>query len=228
MECFEARELLSGLGSALTAALMARAAHATTPGRSHIAAHVATPGRSHARAVEPINNQVLNPVGTPTRRQALKTSFGAGFNGTYEVGPGRYSFEASQIFISGKGGSSAFLHGDVLVRIAVPNDPSVPPTGILTMFDKNRTSGSAIGLSLTADPASLDRFGRPTRFDYQIGDNPISSGTFAADQGQGTVRIYYGPPRGRGIQQGPAMVLVRGQLYTTGATNPLLVFQLNP
>lgn len=220
VEHCEDRQLLSGLGAALTAKLSARAARLDAP--------PSPPAFVFNERIDPESNRVLNPVGTPTPRQAHRMAFAAGFNGAYQAGPGRFSLESMQIFLHGKGGSTAFLHGDMQLRISVPVEPDVPPTGILMMFDKNRSSGGELGLDLTADPNSIDRFGRPTRFSYTVDDN-LSGGTFAAGLGEGTVQIRYGHSQTGGrYMKGPATVVVRGQVYSSGTSGPLIGFTLDP
>jgi hypothetical protein len=171
-----------------------------------------------------VNNEILNPSGQPTPREQRRQTLRATFSGPYTIGPGRFSSQASQVFIRGAGTSNAFLHGDLLLRIATPNDPEQPPTGALTMFDRNASNGSQLGLELTGSRQDVDRFGRPTRFTFTI-DHTVSGGVFTQASGSGTLQIRY-LASGRGI--GTAQVLARGSVYTLGTTNVLANSDIDP
>lgn len=200
VEVLESRELLSMYGAAWSAPAR-RFAHA---------AALATPAAA-------VNNQVTNPTGIPTPHEILRTRFSAAMSGPFRVGPGRYSTEAAQLFLKGGGTSNTFIHGDYQLRVILPTDPAQPPTGAMTIFDRNQAGGSQLGLLLTGSPADLDAFGRPTRMAFTV-DDTVSGGIFTGASGAGVVEIRY---VGRGRNQGTAKVLVQGQVYTLGTTYSL-------
>ncbi len=208
LDRLEAREVLSTLGTSPPTRVAVQPA-------SPLVRPLVRSGFPIDQTIDPTSNRILNPVGTPTRHQALRLSFGGGFNGTFQQGPGRYSEEAAILAVRGKGGASGFLHGDAQLAVSVPTDPAVLPTGILTMFDKNRASGSILGLDLTAVPGAVDRQGRPTQFSFVVDDN-LSSGSYAGAIGQGTVQVVY-----RGRLSGPSTIVVRGTVSASGTSNPL-------
>lgn len=179
------------------------------------------------QTVDPTSNRILNPVGTPTRHQNLRLAFGGGFNGTFQQGPGRYSEEAGVISAKAKGGTSSFLHGDMQLAVSVPTDPAIAPTGILSLFDKNRNGGNVLGLDLTAVPGAVDRLGRPTQFQFVV-DHNLSGGSFAGAIGQGLVQVQYGPARriGPGQTQGSVTVRVQGLVSASGASNQIATSSL--
>ena len=201
VEAMESRELLSMYGAAWS-----------------------MPARPHARATASafaapaaVNNQVTDPTGIPTPHEALRTRFSAALSGPFRVGPGRYSTEAAQIFLKGGGTSNTFIHGDYQLRIILPTDPATPPTGAMTIFDRNIMAGSQLGLLLTGSPTERDALGRPTRMAFTV-DVTVSAGIFTQASGEGTVEIRY---LDRGRNQGIAKVLVQGRVYTLGTTYSL-------
>lgn len=158
-----------------------------------------------------------------TPHETARRKFSATFSGQFVQGQGRLTTQASQIYMSGGGGSSAFLHGDVQLALFLPTDPTQPITGAAALASKNvSTSGSLLMLDLVGDPTSLDRKGRPTRLTWTVGDS--SGGTFQGATGSGTAQIRYRPSGasgGRVFGTGGADVLFQGSIDTLGITNVL-------
>jgi hypothetical protein len=174
-----------------------------------------------ARAV-PAAADVSSPL--PVPHEQVREAFDAKFSGRYIVGPGRFTDQAFQIYISGGGTASAFLHGNLLMEIFTPVDPASPTTGAASLVVKNvSNTGNLLGLTLQGDPV-VDRLGRPTHMTWTV--NGSSGGTFNGATGQGTVEIRYTPsgklpPRALGA--GGAAVIFRGQVNTTGIGNILRI-----
>ncbi len=166
-------------------------------------------------------NYLLDPSGKPSAHQMRKLPFNASFTGPFTVGKGRYATEANQIYIRGIGTSNQFLHGDVQLRLITPTDPSIPPAGGLTTFDKNINSNSTLGLLLQADPTSIDRAGRPTRLNIYSLDPNVSSGSYVEGQATGTVAIHYSPKSNNKpglLSSGMATIKIKAEVYTIGTT----------
>ncbi|MBX6314278.1 MAG: hypothetical protein IRY99_15405 [Isosphaeraceae bacterium] len=163
-------------------------------------------------------------MGEPTPHEQARRKFAAAFKGRYTIGPGRTFDQKSQTFLSAGGTATAFLHGEVLLAVFTPQDPSQPITGTASLFDRDYPqTGNLLILDLQGDPSS-ERNGRPTHLTWTVNDN--SSGTFAGAEGQGTVELSYVPrgklpPRATGA--GLGFVQFRGELNTNGTTNPLRV-----
>ncbi|MBX6313626.1 MAG: hypothetical protein IRY99_12020, partial [Isosphaeraceae bacterium] len=172
-----------------------------------------------------LNNEFLNPTGTPTPHEVRRQTFRAVFVGPFLQGPGRFDNVASTLYIKGAGSSTYFNHGDAQLGAFIPKDRSVPATGQLTSFDRNINANSAFSFDLVGDPQAVDRFGRPTRFTATV-DVTTSSGIFVEAQGQGTVTIRYFPSgthRPGVISEGKAIIVIKGQFYTLGTANILSV-----
>jgi hypothetical protein len=174
-------------------------------GHSSFAAQAAPP---------PAYNEVTHPTGTPSVHELRRTRSFAAMSGTFGIGPGRYSSQQFQLFSQGVGTANTFLHGDYQLRIVVPTDPTLPPTGAMTLFDRNTSAGSQLGLLLTGSRRDVDAFGRPTKFLFAV-DQDVSGGLFSEATGQGTVEVRY---FSKGPTSGSAKLLVRGQVYTLGTT----------
>jgi hypothetical protein len=159
----------------------------------------------------------------PTAHEQAREAFVGKFKGGFITGPGRFTDQASQTFISGGGTSSAFLHGDLQMAVYTPRNPSGATTGIAALIVKNvSSSGNLLVLDLQGDTQSLDRRGRPTKFTWTVDGN--SGGTFSGAVGQGTVEIQYRPggkiPK-RATGAGTAGVIFRGSINTNGVTDVL-------
>jgi hypothetical protein len=214
VEVIEDRTLLSAILNILS--------HPLHSGHGHAAGALGPPGAGQGA---PPLNLLLDPMGQPTAHQLARERFVAKFQGTYQIGPPRYSSEAHQVYIRGAGGSNQFLHGDTQMRIITPSDPSLPLGGEITMFDRNINNNSALGLDLTGNQVTdVDQAGRPTRMVITRIDANISGGQYADAQASGTVDIRYTPSgsrRGRVPRQGTAIVTVHARIYTIG-TNFIL------
>lgn len=177
-------------------------------------------------AVSPIFHQPLPQAQTSdlTPREMVRQRFNATFSGQFTQGPGRLTSQASQIFLSGGGQSSAFRHGDLQLALFMPKDPSAAVTGSAALIVKNvSNSGNLLALNLQGTTQQLDQFGRPTLLNWTVGDG--SGGTFSDATGSGTLEIRYRPfgrPNRRGVSTGGVNVLFRGQIDTIGVNNVLL------
>jgi hypothetical protein len=156
-----------------------------------------------------------------TRRQLRREKFTATFKGTYTIGPGRTSTEASQIFIAAAGAANTILHADIQVSIVIPKDPTAPISAVSTIFDRNINSNTVLGLDLLAPPQNVDRGGRPNAFPSVTPDVNLSAGSYADPYGQGVMTIHY-VPSGKhtpgAIQQGTAIVTIHAQIYSAGTS----------
>ena len=193
LEAVETRELMSGITAVL----------ATQP-RSHVSAQALTPNVTGT----PTPPFIPSP-GTPTAHELARQQFRASFSGPVVVGSGRFSSESKIYYFRGTGGSNQFLHGDYQMAIILPTDPTQPIQGGIYMQDRNNNSGSQLGLDLTVDPNSLDRFGRPTHATF-VNDPNVYSGIYYGDLASGNVKIRYFGAK--------ASVFFTGQVYTSGLT----------
>jgi hypothetical protein len=230
LELFERRELLSAITDVLAASSLADQGHAgVSTGFVPSSTSVATANNQGPPAVG--TNLALTPTGTLTRRQSKREHFTAWFKGTYTIGPGRTSTEASQILITAAGNTSSILHADIQVLIITPKDPSTPIGGVSTIFDRNINSNTALGLDMLAPQQNVDRGGRPDDFPSLTPDVNISSGTYADPFGQGVMTIHYIPSSKHSpgvIQQGTAIVTIRAQIYSADTSNLLRNVSINP
>ena len=231
LEEFERRELLS----AITDILAANSLAAT--GGSHLAS---TAARSSQSIALPQNqgpqglNLALTPTGTLTKRQQKKEQFVGQYVGTYTVGAGRTSTEASQTFITAAGSANTMLHSDIQLLIITPNSanpPGTPIGGVATIFDRNINSNTALGLDLSAPIQNVDRGGRPDYFSTVTIDTNISGGTYAEAFSEGTISIRY-IPSGKHtpgvISQGTAIVTIHAQIYTANTSFILRNSHIDP
>jgi hypothetical protein len=231
LELFERRELLSAItdvmaGSNLASqgATGARAGGALTAATSQAGGNggFVPSGTSIATANNqgppPIGtNLALTPTGTLTRRQLRREEFKASFKGTYTIGPGRTSTEASQIFIAAAGATNTMLHADIQVSIVIPKDPTASIGGVSTIFDRNINTNTTLGIDMLAPPQNVDRGGRPNSFPSLTPDVNMSAGTYVDPYGQGVMTIHYVPSGTHtpgAIQQGTAIVTIHAQIYS--------------
>lgn len=195
-------------------------ASALLTGPASMANLLASTSRPSASAVP---QTTLADVGQPTARELARQTLTAKFSGGYVAGPGRYTNQAAQFFISGGGLSSFFRKGDVQIGVFTPVDPTQPTTGTAALIDKNATnSGNILVLDLQGDTSSLDSAGRPTHFTWTV--NGSSGGSFSDATGSGTLDINYwtgGKRLAHAPRSGKAGAIFRGLVDTNGVTNIL-------
>ncbi len=230
LELFERRELLSAITDVLAASSLADQAHGGgSTGFVPSGTSVATANNQGPPEVGA--NLALTPTGTLTRRQLKREHFTAWFKGTYTIGPGRTSTEASQISITAAGNTNTILHADIQVLIITPKDPSTPIGGVSTIFDRNINSNTTLGIDMLAPQQNVDGGGRPDDFPSLTPDVNISSGTYADPFGQGVMTIHYLPSRKHTpgvIQQGTVIVKIHAQIYSADTSNILRNVSINP
>jgi hypothetical protein len=210
LELFERRELLSAITDVM-AASQAAGHGGFVPSTTSIAT-------ANNQGPPPIGtNLALTPTGTLTRRQLQLEKFTASFKGTYTIGPGSTSTEASRIFIAATGATNTMLHADIQVLIVTPTDPTASITGSSTVFDRNINTNTVLGLDLLTPPQDVDGGGRPNKITSVTPDVNMSSGTYVDPYGQGVMTIHYFPSgkhTPNGIQQGTATVTIHAQIYS--------------
>lgn len=192
-------------------------------GSASLANLLASTSRSAETATPPA---AATETPQPTARELARQAFSAKFSGMYVAGPGRYTDQKAQFFISGGGMSTSFLKGDVQIGLFTPVDPSRPTTGIAALIDKNASnSGNILVLDLRGDTSSLDAAGRPTHFTWTVDGS--SGGSFSGATGSGTLDIRYwtgGKRMANAPRSGKAGVMFKGLVDTNGVTNILRVF----
>jgi hypothetical protein len=171
---------------------------------------------SHAQAVP--------SAPAPTPHEKVRESFDARFQGPFTTGPGRFTNEALLTFVKGGGTSNQFLHGDVLIKITTPKDPTQPVTGTAELLSKTvATSGTILVLDLTGR-APANPLQPPGHLTWTVSGS--SSGTYTNATGQGTLDLIYFPggkrPQ-RAFQAGTAGAVFHGQVNTTGVGNYLIL-----
>jgi hypothetical protein len=179
-----------------------------------------------ASDAQAVNNEFLNPTGTPTPHEQVRQNFVIKLKGFFTVGLGRTTTQAQMVFLKFQDGTSPYsLHVYGKMGLVTLKDPTAPITGSTTVFDKDINSNTVIGLDLTGNPQDVDRHGRPTLLNF-VTDVNISSGIFVEAVSQGTVKIQYSPggrhPGGT-FSNGQAVVVVRGTAYTLGTSNVIRV-----
>ena len=137
----------------------------------------------------PIDPSLLSPAGI--RRAIFLASIK---KSTFAVSPPSFAKASRTVYFAGQITANQFLHGTLDMRIDTPNlstDPTGLVTGIASLRDRNvAATGTVLQLDLSADPSTLDQFGRPTKLNWAIDDNG-SGGTYAGAAGSGTVTIAY-------------------------------------
>ena len=178
--------------------------HAVLPRATRVVGHVV-----------PLPSSTATPV--PTPHEMVREAFEARFQGPYNTGPGRFTSDALLTHVNAGGTSNQFLHGNVLIQITTPRDPTQPVTGTAELFEKNvATTGTILVLDLTGtSPADPTR--PPSHLNWTVNGN--SSGFYTNAKGQGTLNLIYFPggrrPQ-RSFQAGNAGSVFQGQIYTTG------------
>lgn len=171
--------------------------------------------------ITPAASQVS--VSALNARGLAKFAFTGLFRGSFTTGPSLFKDQAAQTFIRGAGMTSQTLHANTQIALYTPSDPGASTTGLVGIFDKNvANTGNQVFLTLTGDPTSVDRAGRPTKFTWTAGDG---AGGFGGATGEGTMEVSYNPgrkiPRGA-TGAGSASVIIRGVIVTDNGVSDLL------
>ena len=132
-----------------------------------------------------IDPSTLSPLGLSASRFAAKAS------GPFALARSFYADVAKQIIYIGNlaGSPGQILHGNMIMRVVIPADPSGAILGVAILRDlSNATTGNQLVLDLTA--TATDGQGRPTQFTWNVDGS--SAGTYSSAPGQGTLAITYG------------------------------------
>jgi hypothetical protein len=122
------------------------------------------------------------------------------------------------------------LHSDIQMRLIVAKSPSIPNSGVATIYDRNLNSNTALGFDLSTTARTFDNGGRPNRFDVVTIDPNISSGAYTEGLSQGVITIRYVPSGTRTpgvLSQGKVFVTVNAQIYSPNASSILRNASLN-
>jgi hypothetical protein len=213
VERLEARDLLS------VVPIYMRAAHPSGP--SLASALIAASAASSA------------PAGQLTPHEVARQTFVAKFIGPYTIGPGRFTDQASQVFVLGTGGSNQSLHMNLQMGFFPPADPTGTTTGVAALFPKNvAQTGSLLALGL-AGPARGNLRGIPTHFTWTVDSNSgglyLAAGDFGTGQGTLDIRLIPGGKVPQGASgAGEAIVVVRGLVNTGGMLNDIATLGNRP
>jgi hypothetical protein len=158
----------------------------------------------------------------PTRHERVREAFNGRFQGPFATGPGRFKDQALLTHVQGGGNTNQFLHGNVIIQMTTPRDPSQPETGTAELFAKNvATTGTVLVLDLTGT-APADPVRPPTHFTWTV--DTSSGGLYTNATGQGTLDLIYFPGGhlpSRARQAGHAGAVFQGRVNTTGTGNLL-------
>jgi hypothetical protein len=187
-----------------------------------LASHMALHGLIAHRARGASGNPTTSTMPRSTAHEQARETFGARFQGPFTTGPGRFKNDALLVHMSGGGTANQFLHGNVLIQVTRPTDPTQPVTGTAELFAKNvATTGTVLVLDL-AGTAPSDPMKPPAHLTWTV--NPSSGGLYTNSTGQGTLDLVYFPggkrPQ-RTFQAGTAGAVFQGQINTTGVGNLL-------
>jgi hypothetical protein len=175
-----------------------------------------------ARLAAPAPTAAVIASPTPTSHEKAREMFSGRFQGSYTTGPGRSSAVALQTFINAGGTSNQFFHGNVLISITTPTDPTQPVTGTAQLFAKNvSTTGTTLVLDLQGT-VPADPLKPLTQLTWTVDSS--SGGLYTNATGQGTLSIIYfpgGKRPPRALQAGTAGAVFQGQVFTTGVGNIL-------
>jgi hypothetical protein len=159
---------------------------------------------------------------TPTPHELARQRFVAKLDGTYVIGPGRFSNQAAQVQILAEGGSNQSLHVTLHMGIFTPTDTvNGTTTAIAVIFPRNvAETGSILALDATAPPPS-NRVGIPTHYTWTVDSSSggiyLAAGGFGT--GQGTIDIHFIPggkiPKGA-TGAGRAILVFKGMINTGG------------
>jgi hypothetical protein len=135
-----------------------------------------------------LNPSLLSPAGI------RRASFRASTNGPFAVSASSFAAESRTIYYVGRITSNQFLHGTLDMRVSTPNlslNPTGLVVGVASLRNRNvAATGNVVQFDLSADPSTLDQFGRPTTFNWSVDDNG-SGGTYGGAAGSGTLTITY-------------------------------------
>ena len=248
LEQFESRDLLSAITDIMAANSLASSQASQNANASQRSLNVAL-SQANARAgssqsiavpsnqgplLNPdgsINNAALAPTGTLTPRQLRRERFVAHYVGTYTVGPGRTSDEANQTFITAAGSANTILHSDIQMLLVTPKDPSSPIGGVITIFDRNLNSNTALGFDLSAPQQYVNRDGLPDYLNRLAIDANVSAGLYVEAYAVGNMSIKYipnGKHTPRVFSQGKAIVTIHAQIYTANTSFILRNANIDP
>jgi hypothetical protein len=219
-------DLMLGNRKAAFASLSTRQRQ-TVVGSTTSATSIAVPENQGAQGV----NLAITPIGNLTPAEKRREMFSARFVGIYSVRPGRFDTESSQVLVQAAGTATSMLHSDIQMRLIVANDPSIPNTGVSTIYDRNLNTNTALGFDLSTTARSFDKGGRPNRFDVVTIDPNISSGVYTQGYSQGVVTLRYIPDgtRTKGIlSQGKVYVSIHAQIYAPNSSSILRNASINP
>jgi hypothetical protein len=230
IEPIERRELLSAITDIMAAnSLIASRDTRSASANALSSQSIATPGNQGVQGT----NLAITPTGALTERQQKRERFVAHYVGTYTVGAGRTSTEATQTLVTAAGSANTMLHSDIqlLMIKPTPQNASVGIGGVASIFDRNINGNSALGLNLSAPVQNVDRGGRPDYFTSVTLDANISSGAYVEGYAVGTLTIRYIPSgkHTRGVlSQGRAIVTIHAQIYSAGTSFILRNANIDP
>ncbi|SIO31643.1 hypothetical protein SAMN05444166_3732 [Singulisphaera sp. GP187] len=173
-----------------------------------------------------------DPNAVPTAREQRRESFRARFtDGSYGIGPGRFSNEASHTYLRAIGMSNQMLNSNMQFAFVQSKDLTKPPAGEMSIFDKNISTGNQLGFFAIAEPGAVDRKGRPTRFLIYQKDVNQAASFYDQGTGVGTIDVHYYPQktsRQGKFESGRFNLVVRAQVYNLGTTAILTNAYSNP
>ena len=239
MEECESRELLSAITDVMSANSLAESHRAASNRQTAFtAASQALGARSSNQSIALPTNQgpqgvnlALAPTGTLTRREQKRERFVARYVGTYVVGAGRTSTEGTQTLITATGSANTMLHSDIQMLLVTPNDPTLPISGVSSIFDRNINNNTVLGLDLAAPSGDVNSLGLPDQIPTMTVDVNISSGAYVEGFSQGLVNIHYIPSAKRTpgvLAQGKAVVTIHARIYSANASLILRNANINP
>jgi len=216
LEPLEARELLSFM--------LVHHAQLAPPGTLEA---LATRAAAVSRASQGAPVRVApsaDTTGTLTPHEVRRETFVGRFKGNYMIGPGRTSDQALQLSSKGYGGANQSFHLWTDMRITVPADRTLPPTGVVYVISWNvGTTGTQLFIDLTGDPKT-EVNGIPTHYTWTV--DPSSSGIYGSAGGYGTGHgtldiLFYRPSPGRAPHtlEGKMNFAINGLIDTSGNFN---------
>lgn len=160
---------------------------------------------------------------TPTPHELARQRYINKLVGTFVVGPGRFSDQATSVLILAQGGSNQASHTNLQMAIFTPaNTVNGMTTADAAITGRNvGSTGSTLDLSATSPPPN-NRVGIPTHYTWTVG--PSSGGLYSSATGQGTIDIKFIPggkipPGATGA--GSAIIVIKGSVNVVGIFNNL-------